>query len=249
MKTQHRQHLKKNELARGLDAVREFLAERGKQLGMVVGGLAVVAVVVLGVFMFQNRSNAAADAALAEAMVAYNARVVPSSDAAEADLPEAATLGAQGTFATEAGKLKVAIPKLKSVADAYPKDQAGIVARYHLAGALVAVGRSEEAIQEFSTVIANAPKDDVYGRMARFGLAEAQVRAGKYDDAIATWRQLADEKSEDLPADAILLELARAYVAKGDTAAARKVFTQLLDEHPTSQYASDARTELDGLKG
>jgi outer membrane protein assembly factor BamD (BamD/ComL family) len=85
--------------------------------------------------------------------------------------------------------------------------------------------------------------------MARLGQADTQVRAGQYDAAIAAWKQLASEKLEDLPADAILLELARAYVAKGDTAEARKVFTQLLDEHPTSPYSSDARAELDALKG
>ena len=55
--------------------------------------------------------------------------------------------------------------------------------------------------------------------------------------------------ASDRYCDVILLELGRAYAAKGNTAEARKVFTQLLDEHPTSQYLSDARQGLDGLKG
>jgi tetratricopeptide (TPR) repeat protein len=249
MKTHERRHLKENDLAHGLTVALDYLAPRGKQIAMILGGVAVLVVVVLAGYAISQRSNTKADMALAEAMVALNARVVPSSDAAEADLPAAATLGATGTFATERAKLNVAIPKLQSVADAFPDDEAGIVARYHLAGALGSVGRNDEAVKEFSAVIAKAPKDNVYGRMARLGLAEAQTRAGQIDAAITSWKALADENSGDLPADAILLELARAYVAKGDAAEARKVFTQLIDQHPTSPYSGDAKTELEGLKG
>ena len=85
--------------------------------------------------------------------------------------------------------------------------------------------------------------------MARLGQADTQSRAGQTDAAISTWKQLAAENSPDVPADAILLELGKAYAAKGDTAEARKAFTQLLDQHPTSPYSADARTGLDNLKG
>jgi outer membrane protein assembly factor BamD (BamD/ComL family) len=81
------------------------------------------------------------------------------------------------------------------------------------------------------------------------GLADTQVRAGQFDAAIKSWKELADDKTADLPTDAILLELARAYAAKGDTAEARKVYTQLLNDHPTSPYSSDAKQGLEALKG
>jgi outer membrane protein assembly factor BamD (BamD/ComL family) len=38
-------------------------------------------------------------------------------------------------------------------------------------------------------------------------------------------------------------------VAKGDLEEARKTFTQLVDEHPTSPYTSVARLEIDALVG
>jgi TolA-binding protein len=47
----------------------------------------------------------------------------------------------------------------------------------------------------------------------------------------------------------VLMELGRAYVAKGSTEDARKTFTQLLEQHPDSPYISDARAQLDTLKG
>jgi len=52
-----------------------------------------------------------------------------------------------------------------------------------------------------------------------------------------------------LPVDAILMELARAYVQKGNREEARKAFTELVDKHPQSPYTSEARTELENLKG
>jgi outer membrane protein assembly factor BamD (BamD/ComL family) len=84
--------------------------------------------------------------------------------------------------------------------------------------------------------------------MARLGRADTQAKAGQIDAAIASWKELASQSSEDLPIDAILMELAKAYVAKGNQEEARKTFTQLVDEHPTSPYSAQARAELDALK-
>jgi tetratricopeptide (TPR) repeat protein len=249
MKRQQRQHLKENELVHSLAVAREYIEPRTRQLGMALGGVALVAVAVLAFMLFRQHSHGEADTALAEAMVAYNARVVPPSDPDAADLPEAAALTSTGSFTSEAAKLHAAIPKLQKVADQYGNADAGIIARYHLAGAYAALGQNDDAIKQFSEVIKRAPKDSVYGRMARLGQADSQARAGQVDAAIASWKQLADENSPDVPADAILLELGRAYAAKGNDAEARKAFTQLIDQHPTSPYSTDAKTGLEGLKG
>ena len=47
----------------------------------------------------------------------------------------------------------------------------------------------------------------------------------------------------------ILMELARAYVAQGNQEEARRTFTQIVDEHPTSPYSAEARAELDAPQG
>jgi predicted negative regulator of RcsB-dependent stress response len=89
----------------------------------------------------------------------------------------------------------------------------------------------------------------LYGRMARLGKADTQARSNQLDAAITTWKELAAETGDELPQDAILLELGRAYVQKGNTEEARKTFTQLVDQHADSPYSADARRELDNLKG
>ncbi|HEX5108061.1 MAG TPA: tetratricopeptide repeat protein [Vicinamibacterales bacterium] len=249
MKRQERRHLKENELAHSIAAAREYLEPRSKQLRAAVIAVVALIAIALVVLLVRQRSTAKSEQLLADALVALNARVIPPTDAETADLPASAQLGATGTFPTEEAKLKAAMPKLREAADAYPDTRAGIIARYHLAGALAALGQSGEAAKEFGSVAARAGDDTLYGRMARLGEAESQTRAGQLDAAIASWKQLAAKKDEDLPADAILFGLARAYAAKGDTEDARKTFTELVDQHPQSPYLSEARSELEQLKG
>jgi TolA-binding protein len=85
--------------------------------------------------------------------------------------------------------------------------------------------------------------------MARLGKADTQAHAGQLDAAIATWKDMSSATTKDFPVDAILMELARAYVQKGNKDEARKTFTQIVDQHPDSPYSQEARAELENLKG
>jgi outer membrane protein assembly factor BamD (BamD/ComL family) len=101
----------------------------------------------------------------------------------------------------------------------------------------------------FDEVTREAGASSLYGRMARMGRADAQARAGQLDAAISTWKELVAQAGEDLPADALLRQLADAYRSKGDTAELKNTLTQIVEKHPNSPYASDARADLDELKG
>jgi tetratricopeptide (TPR) repeat protein len=248
MRRDERQHLKENELAHTLASLQEFVGPRAKSLGVVVIAALVVAVVAIGAVVIRQRSQSRGQDLLAEALVALDARVVPATAPGQAgDAPAAAQFGATGTFSTEAAKLNAALPKLKAAADAYPDAPAGITARYHMAGALAALGRHDEAIAAFDGVTTRAGANSLYGRMARLGKADAQARAGQLDAAITTWKTMVTQDSADLPVDAILIELGRAYVTKGNAAEAKQAFMQIVDQHPDSPYAQEARTSLEGL--
>lgn len=249
MKRNERHHLKENELAHSIASARDYIEPRTKQVGYIIGAVVLIGIVVLAVTFMRGQSSSDASRLLADALVTLNARVIPTGEEAGADLPAAAQLGSTGTYSTEEGKLKAALPKLQLAADTHPDQEAGIVARYHMAGALAALGRNDEAIKEFGDVVTRAGENSFYGRMAKLGQAEAQSRAGQVDAAIATWTALSEQADSSLPVDAILFELGRAYAAKGNTAEARKVLNQIVEQHPNSPYLADARTELDGLKG
>lgn len=248
MKSTERRHLKENELAQSLAAAREFIEPRRKQLTGAVIGLVLVAIAVIAVVMIRQRTASRGDDLLAQAMVALNARVVPAQPGDPTDLPAAATFNATGTYSTEEAKLKAAVPKLKAAADAYPDSDAGVTARYHLAGAYASLGQTSDALREFDEVVKRAGGDSLYGRMAKLGKADTQMRANQVDAAIASWKELADQKDANLPQDAILMELGRAYMQKGNKDEARKTYTQLVEQHPDSVYTSEARQELETLK-
>ena len=246
MKRKQRHHLKENELAQTIVAARQALIARRRQVTGILLALLVIAVVVGGISMWGQEDNTRAQRLLADAMVIFNARVIPATPTSDAPgaVPAAATIGATGSYATEFAKLTAALPRLKAAADAYPETDAGITARYHYASSLAALGKHAEAVEAFDEVVGLAGSDSLYGRMARLGKADTQVRAGQLETAIATWRDLASSTDEELPKDAILMELGKAYQASGDQEEARKTFTQVVDEHPTSPYVAEAQAEL-----
>jgi tetratricopeptide (TPR) repeat protein len=247
MKRTERQHLKEHELAQALASAREFIEPRRKQLTTVAVALVVIAIVVVAAMSIRQRRATRGQDLLADAMVALNARVVPAQPGDPTDVPAAAQFGNSGTFSTEEAKLKAAVPKLKAAADAYPDSEAGITARYHLASAYAALGQPADAIREYDDVIKRAG-DSLYGHMAKFGKADTLSRSGQIDAAIAAWKDLSAQNSDEVPQDAVLLELGKAYMQKGNRDEARKTYTQLVDEHPDSVYSGEARQELENLK-
>ena len=249
MKRIERKHLKEDELAHTLRVAREFVEPRQQLLKQVGLAAIVVLVIVVAYGFWRERTDSRGQKELAEAMVALNAEVVPVGVQGADGVPAAASLGATGTFATEEAKLNAALPKLKAAADAYPSSPAGIQARYHMAGALTALGRHAEAINTFDEVIKEAGEASLYGQMAVMGKADAQSKGGQVDAVIGTLKGLAANAGSALPVDAVLMELARAYVQKGSRDDARKTFTEIVDKHPQSPYITEARAELENLKG
>jgi tetratricopeptide (TPR) repeat protein len=251
MKTKTRHQLKGNELAHAVSGAIDYMAPRSHQIVRWGAVALVLALLVVAGLAYRQRTSARGDALLADALVALNARVVPPSttDSAEGGLPAAASVSAIGSFSTEGEKLTAALPKLQAAADAFPDSSSGITARYHLAGALASLGRLPEAQQAFEDVARRAGTSALYGRMAQLGQADVQAKSGKIDDAIATLKRLAESTDTELPVDAVLMELARAYTTKGSFDEARKTYTQIVDQYPDSPYVADARTAAESIKG
>jgi lipopolysaccharide biosynthesis regulator YciM len=81
------------------------------------------------------------------------------------------------------------------------------------------------------------------------GKADTQAHSGQLDAAIATWKEMSSGNSDDLPVDAILIELARAYVQKGNTEEAKRRSQQIVDQASQLAVPGEARTELENLQG
>jgi len=248
MKTTERHHLKDNELANALGQAQHWAGGNSRALLTAIVAIVLVGAALLGVIAYRNNTDNTARVMLAEAMVIEEARVMPAGPPpGTTNDPNAVGGQPPGTYPTEQAKLEATLPKFQAAADAYPSSEAGITARYHLAKNLVTLGRFDEAVKAYDQVLAGG--NALLARSARLGKAEAQLRAGQYDPAIATLKQIVDQKDAALPAEALLMELARAYKLAGKTEDARKTLTQIVEQHADTQYATEARAEIEKLKG
>ena len=248
MKTTERHHLKDNELALALGQAQGWANTNSRTLLTAIGAIVIVGGGVLGYMAWRNSSDNRGRELLAAAMVIEEARIMPPAPpTGTTNDPNAIGGQMPGTYPTEKAKNEAALPKFQAAADAFPSSDAGLTARYHVGRTLVSLGRFDEAIKQYDQVIAGS--NALLARAARLGKAEAQLRAAQYDPAIATFKQLVDQKDASLPAEAVLMELGRAYKLAGKTDDARKTFQQVVEQHAESNYAAEARTELDKLKG
>lgn len=244
MKHSEREHLKENELASVLSAATRAVSARKSQYLAVGAGLAVILVAIGGYTAWQRGADDAVSGMLAEAMVVYEAPVQP----AEPPLDATSTAFTQppGTYPTERAKLDAALPKFLAAADASPASTPGRLARFNAAAVLVALGRFDEARTHYEQLTGGS---DVIARGAALGLAQAQIRAGQFEPAIEGLKTLSALTTTDLPVDGVLMELARAYKASGKVEDARKTLNEIVEKHAESPFASEARAELDALKG
>jgi hypothetical protein len=133
-------------------------------------------------------------------------------------------------------------------ADAYPDTPSGLTARYRAATGLAALGRHDEAADQYSQVIDH---DDagVYTRMATLGLADVELARGGFDAAITLLEEsTGPAAAEELPVDGVLMRLGHAYTLAGRPDDARATFQRVLDDFPQSLYAANAERELETLQ-
>lgn len=250
MRTSERHHLKDNELAIALAHANEWATKNQHLLTMSLVAIVLVGGAVGGFVWWRNSVDGKARTMLAEAMVVQEARVVSPAPPVESTLPPTQPqqpVQQPGTYPTQRAKLETALPKFIAAADAYPSTDAGQTARYQAAAVLVGLGRFDEAVAQYDRVIADG--SGLLAQMARMGKAEAELRAAKYDAAIVSFKALSEQADLNVPKEAMLLELARAYRLAGKNEDARKTLTQIVEQHADSPFATEAKQELKKIQG
>ena len=267
MRRSERHHLKENAVAVAIGHLQGQLNEcgRGLTIGIAIG-LGLIALYG-GYSWWSDRTTLRAGGLLADALVLADAAVVPppappaaepteaAPDDATSDTDEPAETPAtvefvqpSGTYPTIEAKMSAALPKLIEAADTYPGTVPGITARYRAAAALAALGRHDEAAEQYQLVI-DGDGTGIYGRMATLGLADVQLSRGVYDEAIALLERSSGAGTEaDLPVDGVLMRLGYAYGLADRSGDARATFQRVMDEFPDSLYRADAERELQALQ-
>ena len=97
--------------------------------------------------------------------------------------------------------------------------------RYYLAGALVSLGRHEEALKEFDALLARSPRDTEALSNKGWCLTNMQ----RYDEAAATFNHVLELNPNHIHARASLANLA---FVRGDYAEAQRLYEDLLKREP-----------------
>ncbi|HEX6324362.1 MAG TPA: tetratricopeptide repeat protein [Vicinamibacterales bacterium] len=230
MKRVERHHLKTNEFASLMTRTSDSMRAHSRGVGMAAVLIIVALALVGGYFFWRGNREEKAGALLAEAMATAQAPVAP---------PAIGTPAIAGTFATEEARTEAALPKFLAAADAYPTTDAGIEARYQAAATLAQMGRYPDAIQRYQEVI-DRDRKGIHGQTARLGLAAAASLGGEHERAIELLVAMSGETAGQIPVDAVLAQLARAYERAGRTAEATATWKRIKDEFPESVYQQEA---------
>jgi FimV-like protein len=244
MKHAEREHLKENEVAAALAYATEGFGRHRTQILAIGGGLLAFLLAVGGYVTWSRNKDNAVSALLAEAMVVLDAPVQEPMPPTEAGSTAAPTQ-TPGTYPTEQAKLEAALPKFLAAADSSPDSGPGRMARLNAASILVTLGRFDEARTHYERLENGT---DIVARAAALGKAQAQIRAGQYDAAIEALKTLSANPGAGLPAEGVLMELARAYRGSGKLDDARRTLNEIVEKHAESPIASEARAELEKLK-
>jgi len=177
---------------------------------------------------YSDRQNAQAQVALDEAMRIYNAPLA---------VPGQPTLPGELTYQDGERRSEDAETKLSVVAQKYPHTNAGKLARYYSALALMDLNRLNQASEELKKLDAGSDKE--LAALAQYQKALIAERSGKNDEAVKELRALSESGSVLVPKPLVLLELA-GVLRQSDPKQSASIYEQIKKDYPNTTMADEA---------
>ncbi|MDQ3634592.1 MAG: tetratricopeptide repeat protein [Acidobacteriota bacterium] len=217
---------------------------KGKNILYGLAALGVLAIVIGIFFMWNQRSNDKAQAALGDA--------IETSQAIVTDSPVPATFTGKA-FKTEKERADAAIKQFQVVADNYSGDYAE-KAKYFIAVTRLKIDRAA-GIKELEALTS---ANDEVGAMSKFALAQARTDDGKLDEAAKLYQELLKIDDSVVAKDTINFELAQIYQKQNKTKEAADLYFAIAKQAseakdaeqnpvPLSQTAREAREKLEEI--
>ncbi len=193
--------------------------ENRRKTAMFAGGVAAVVLLAVGVKAYVERSHGQRATAVATAVARYTQA---PAGAIPADLRQ----------------------ELGTLAERYGGSPEGDVARFFLAGAYAAAGETEKARQAYTALAGGAQRQSELAMLARQALAYLDLGSGATDAALTAFQELLKTQGGAVARAQIMLEIAAIHEKKGRPAEARRVYQDLLAEHPDGSWTATAKDRL-----
>ena len=236
-----RKEMKRDEVREALGKGVEYVRGHERITLYIVGGLlSVLIVAALVVFLIGRREAGAADR-LADALTIYGAKVDPLDPAPDdAEKPR---------FATDQERVDKAKGEFEKLASSRGGTDAGQVANAYLGEIAARAGDIETARKLWTEYLKKNP-GTALAVSVELNLLALDRQAGKLQEVKSGLeKQLAEGASRTLPEDVVLYELAQTLDALGRSTEAQDTFQRLVDDHPRSPFAFEARRRLQERAG
>jgi tetratricopeptide (TPR) repeat protein len=230
-----RQEIKRDEVREWMVVAIDWVADHVKVLLAAVGGLIGRGVILALVFQFLGSRSARAQDELAEAIRVYSAQIDPVAPA-----PDDAR---NPIFASEEERAAKAAEIFERVHQKYGSTAAGRIAGAYLGDIAAHRGDLDQARERWQGYL-RKDSDSALASVVRLDLISLERQAGKGEQLVADLRAAIESGSWGVPVDALLWELGVTLEQEGNGDAARDTFQRLLDEHPTSAFATRARERV-----
>lgn len=239
MKGSERHRAKRDELVTIFEYVTVFVTENLRQVGIAVGGLALVVVGGLAVQHIVEDRNDKASFLLGQIIQTYRAPIAFSPEAQQA--PAGVT-----TYASAAERDGKVVELANDLLARYGSTRAAPKALYYKAMALEGSGRLDEAAKILEEFLRRDPTDFM-APLARYALGRVHQAQGKTSEALVQFQALGEDTRGGFPREEALLAAARCQEALGKKDEAIKTYRRILSEFPGSEYETEARSRIDRL--
>jgi tetratricopeptide (TPR) repeat protein len=238
MSTSHltRKEIKRDEVREAMGRSVEYVRSHERTVLYVVGGaIALLLAAALVTFFLGRRADNAAER-LTAALRVHGAQVDPLDPAPDdAEAPR---------FATESEKRQKSRALFEELVDGYGGTDAGKVAHAYLGDIAAAEGNLEEARAHWQEYLDSSPGTLLAVSVELNVLALDRAQGKLEEVAAGLQKQLDDTAARSLPEDVVLFELAKTLDELGRDAEAQESFQRLVDDHPRSPFALEARQRL-----
>jgi predicted negative regulator of RcsB-dependent stress response len=232
-----RHELKQDKFAESAaEAVHEVVEHRA-------GIIRIVTVVVLlallgsGVYWYMNSREQQATDALGQALLTYNAPVVP---------PGTPQQGSMLTFNSDQERLIAAKKAFYAISDKYGWTPSGQYARYLAAMSEEELGNDAVAEDQLRA-LSNGHRRDL-AALAKYALATVYRNEKRDQDAINLLQTLIDKPTASVPKANAQLALADIYISQQQPDKAKVIYQQIAKDNPKSELAEIAKGHQDNLK-
>ena len=219
-----RKEIKRDQVQEALTGAMEYLRDNFRTLLM----LAVLVLLAIGGVAayrsYLDSKEIEASEQLARAIRVYAAEITEVPDPAHARNP---------TYGDTTSRDAEARSQLEAVVNDFGGSDSAVIAKAFL-------GELRQLWRE----VLEAQRDNMLASEVRLNLMSVDRAQGRGQELVTQIRARLEEPETDLPRDVLLYQLALTQRELGLEPEARQTMQQLLDDHPQSVYAAQARAEL-----